>query len=103
MNTTLIQMQFASILKAFFYLNGLTYDLEPDTTKVVLHAPSKEIIKWLKKEYDMRDYPTNRDKVDRLYRAYCDEIWVEMRNWNVEYKVIDKALPDWLLQRRGWN
>ena len=101
-NTTLIQMQFASILEALKYLNSLTESLEPDTKNVLFHIPSDDIRKWLTKEFNIENIKLDRAKVSRLYKAYCREIWFEAKTWNIEYKIIDSSLPDWLLQRLGW-
>ncbi len=101
-NTTIVQMQFASILKAFLYLNSLTGSFEPDTRNVLLHIPSDDIRKWLEKEFGIVNYPTKRDKVSRLYTDYCNDIWLETNGWNITYKVIDDALPEWLLIRLKW-
>lgn len=102
-NTTLIQMQFASILESIIYLNGLTGTLQPDTKNILLHIPSENIKKWLTKEFGIENYPLDRSKVSRVYKDYCKAIWLEAKTWNIEYNIIDSSLPDWLLQRLGWN
>ena len=102
-NTTLLQMQFMAILKSVLYLNSLTFALKPDTKDVLIHVPSKEIIKWLTNEYKTKEYPIDRSKPERLYRAYCLEIWAEIEPWNVSWVVIGQEIPKWLLMKHGWH
>ena len=101
-NTTLIQMQFAAVLKSLKYLNHPANILDPDTRNILIHIPSKDIKRWLSKEFTIDDYPTKRDKVRRVYKEYCDEIWIESSTWSVKYKISTSELPKWVLQQLGW-